>query len=331
MEHRLLGRTGLKVSVLGFGCGFVGGLIARGTLHERKGAVARALDLGINYFDTAPFYGDSEEHLGETLAALRRQGSAIVGTKVMVSPAQPDSFREAITASVQASLRRLRTEHIELLQLHNCVGLGHVAAMRPYSLEPRQVLNEVLPVFQDLRKRGLVRHLGFSGVGSTGALHEVIASGGFDTVQAVYNLLNPSGEEALPAGSVAQDYQRLLHACERHGVGVIAIRILAGGALSGTAQRHPVANPTVDPLGSGASYDDDVRSGQGFLALVRDGHSASLVEAAVRYAIASPRIATALVGISSLEQLEEAGAALARGPLDAAALRAVADLRAQLA
>lgn len=330
MQQRVLGRTGLKVSVLGFGCGFVGGLVARGSLDERKAAVSRALDLGINYFDTAAFYGDYEAHLGEALAELGRAGEATIGTKVMVAPAEPQKFRESITASVHASLRRLRLERLDLLQLHNCVGLAAVPAMRPYSLEPQQVLEEVLPVLAQLQSQGLVRHLGFSGVGATGALHEIVASDGFDTIQAVYNLLNPSGEEAMPAGLAAQDYQRLLHACAARGVGVMAIRVLAGGALSGGAERHPMANPTVDPLGSGATYEDDVRSGQAFLSLVRLGHADSLVEAALRYAISTPRVATALVGFSSLAQLAEAEAAVRKGPLDAQALQDVAQARRQL-
>ena len=73
MEYRVLGRTNLRVSALGFGCGNVGGLMVRGTRAERERAVARALELGVNFFDTAPLYGDgvSEEHLGETLQASR--------------------------------------------------------------------------------------------------------------------------------------------------------------------------------------------------------------------------------------------------------------------
>src|SRR5436190_21738570 len=86
MEYRALGRTGLKVSVLGFGCGDVGGLIVRGAPAERERAVARALELGVNYFDTASSYGKglSEQHLGQALKALR--ADVYVWTKVRVAP-----------------------------------------------------------------------------------------------------------------------------------------------------------------------------------------------------------------------------------------------------
>src|SRR5258705_6775331 len=86
MDYRTLGRTGLRVGVLGFGCGNVGGLLIRGTPAERERAVARALELGINYFDTAPIYGDgeSEKNLGRVWKTLRP--AAAVGTKARLAP-----------------------------------------------------------------------------------------------------------------------------------------------------------------------------------------------------------------------------------------------------
>jgi aryl-alcohol dehydrogenase-like predicted oxidoreductase len=86
MEYRELGRTGLRVSMLGFGCGNVGGLIIRGTSQDRVRAVARAMEAGINYFDTAPSYGNgqSERHLGEVLRELR--ADVYVGTKARLAP-----------------------------------------------------------------------------------------------------------------------------------------------------------------------------------------------------------------------------------------------------
>ena len=119
MERRILGKTGVEVAVLGFGCGAVGGLMVRGTAADQERAVARALALGINYFDTAPVYGDgeSEKNLGRVLKALRP--NVVVGTKVRI----PDDARRraahAVTASLEASLGRLGLERVDLLQLHN--------------------------------------------------------------------------------------------------------------------------------------------------------------------------------------------------------------------
>src|SRR3954447_10062092 len=88
MEMRTLGRTGMRVSILGFGCGAVGGLMVRGNAADQERTIARALDAGVNYFDTAVQYGDgeSERTLGRVLKALKPT-NAIVGTKVRIPPA----------------------------------------------------------------------------------------------------------------------------------------------------------------------------------------------------------------------------------------------------
>ena len=106
MEQRTLGRTGLRVSALGFGCGDVGGLIVRGTPTERERAVGRAVEAGINYFDTASAYGsgESERNLGLALRAVGVR--PFVGTKFRVDPAEPD-LAGAVARSLEASLERL--------------------------------------------------------------------------------------------------------------------------------------------------------------------------------------------------------------------------------
>jgi L-galactose dehydrogenase/L-glyceraldehyde 3-phosphate reductase len=109
-------------------------------------------------------------------------------------------------------------------------------------------------------------------------------------------------------------------------MGVIGIRVLAAGALSGTEARHPVAIPSVDPIASGPDYGADVRRARRLEALVREGHAESLVEAGIRFAISSEAVTTALVGYSTLEQLEYAAAAVERGPLPRAALDRLAAL-----
>src|SRR6266542_6796563 len=116
MESRSLGKTGLTVSTLGFGCGNVGGLIIRGTPAERERGVARAMELGIDYFDTAPSYGDgeSERNLGRVLRALRPD--VLVGTKFRIEPGEVGRVAEAVAASLEASLRRLGMERVDLLQ-----------------------------------------------------------------------------------------------------------------------------------------------------------------------------------------------------------------------
>ncbi len=122
MEQRVLGRTGASLSVLGFGCGAVGGLMVRGAPADQERAVARALELGINYFDTAAAYGDgaSETNLGRVLAKLRPE--IFLSTKFTVRPEDRGHIGEAVAASLERSLGRLGREQVDLLQLHNRIA-----------------------------------------------------------------------------------------------------------------------------------------------------------------------------------------------------------------
>ena len=106
--------------------------------------------------------------------------------------------------------------------------------------------------------RGKTRFLGITAVGDTAALHEVIDARAVDSAQVSYNMLNPSAAAALPANYPAQDYGRLFDHTEAAGVGVVGIRVLAGGALSGSGERHPIASPPPAPIGSATSYDADL-------------------------------------------------------------------------
>lgn len=316
MERRRLGRTGLEVPVLGFGCGAVGGLMVRGAPQERERAVARALALGVDLFDTAPLYGQglSETHLGEALRALRPR--CHVATKVRLAPGDLADVRGAVARSLEASLRRLGRDRVDLLQLHNPVGLGWGGDALPEAV----VRDEVLPALAAVRTAGTARFVGMTALGETAVLHRLVDAGVLDTVQVVYNLLNPSAGRALPAGAPGHDFGRLLDRAHLRGVGVIVVRVLAGGALAGTADRHPVALPAVDPIASGPDYGTDVARARALGWLVTEGHAGSLVEAAIRFPLASPAVSTVLVGVSSLEQLEAAAAAVARGPLPPAVM-----------
>ena len=110
MEYRQLGRTGLEVSALGFGCGAVGGLLIKGDRKEMVRVVARAVELGITYFDTARSYGNgvSEANLGLVLEELKP--AVVVGTKVQLEANELDDIAQAVVASVDGSLKRLRRE-----------------------------------------------------------------------------------------------------------------------------------------------------------------------------------------------------------------------------
>ena len=115
-------------------------------------------------------------------------------------------------------------------------------------------------------------------------------------------MLNPSAAVPLPDGYPAQDYGRLFEHTKAAGVGVIGIRVLAAGALSGVSERHPVASPPPEPIGSALSYDADLERARRFMPLVTEGFADSLAEAAVRFAISHPAMGTILVGMATPEQ-----------------------------
>ena len=324
MEKRVYGRSGMQVSLLGFGCGAVGGLMVRGAPADQEKAIARALDAGINYFDTAVQYGngESEKNLGRVLATLK-PAEAIVGTKVRLPSAAFGRIAAAVAESLEGSLQRLRLPRVDIFHLHNAI----TSAGGGETLSVKQVLGEVVPAFQKLRDQGKTRFLGITAVGDTPALRQVIDAGDFDSAQVSYNMLNPSAAVALPANYPAQDYGRLFDHTQAAGVGVIGIRVLAGGALSGVAERHPVASPPPDPIGSALRYDADMERARRLMPLVSEGFASSLAEAAIRFAISHKAMGTILVGMATPEQFELSLAAVLKGPLPRAALDRLAELQ----
>jgi aryl-alcohol dehydrogenase-like predicted oxidoreductase len=316
MERRKLGRTGLDVSVLGFGCGAVGGLMIRGSTADQERAVSRAIELGINYFDTAAMYGngESERNLGRVMKNLRPD--IRVGTKVRIPAGERNHVAAAVTQSLEASLQRLQLDHVDLFQLHNHI----TREARDGDLTPEVVLGEVVPAFERLREQGKTRFYGITAVGDTPALHQVADARAFDTAQVSYNLLNPSAGATVPAGYPAHDFGNLLTHTKAADMGVIAIRVLAAGALSGSEARHPLGSPMVEPIGTGSSYRIDVERARRLEPLVRVGVADSIIELAVRFVISHAAVSTALVGYSTIEHLEYAAAAANKGPLPGAAL-----------
>src|ERR1700760_1697598 len=120
MQLRVFGRTGMRLSVLGFGCGAVGGFMVRGDPAEQERTIAHAIANGVNYFDTAVQYGDgeSEKNLGRVLQKLK-PADVVVGTKVRLQPDDFSRIANAATKSLEGSLARLQLERVDIFHLHN--------------------------------------------------------------------------------------------------------------------------------------------------------------------------------------------------------------------
>ena len=318
MNYRKFGNTGIEVSEIGFGCGDVGGLMVRGEHADQVRAVARAMELGINYFDTASRYGggQSETNLGQVLKELSAE--VYVGTKYSLGEADPNDLKAGVIQSVEASLKRLGREQVDLIQLHDRISSQTDVSVRAITVS--DVLGEVREALEVLKSQGKVRFYGMTGVGEPKGIHEVVASGLVSTVQTVYNLINASAGAAAPAGFDMPAYDRLIDLSAEKNVGVIVIRVLAAGALTGTSVRHPVAVQTVAPIGSGRDFQQDESRARQFAFIVNEGFASDMPEASIRFALSNPGVSTVLVGYSDLEHLEKSVQYAAKGPLPAEAL-----------
>jgi aryl-alcohol dehydrogenase-like predicted oxidoreductase len=206
--------------------------------------------------------------------------------------------------------------------LHNPIGLRRDPAQGCVGLEDVEV---VMRSFRTLQKEGKVRLYGFTGLGDTEAVLRAVETAGAHSVQACYNLLNPSAGNVVPEGFPFQDFRQLIQKASMSKMGVMAIRVLAAGALSGDVGRHSLAARAVSPIASSRSYADDVSRARAFQFMVEEGHADNLIEAAIRFAISNPAVSTALVGFSSLGQLEQAVQYTNKGPLPPGALKKIED------
>ena len=153
MHYRSLGRTGFTVSIIGFGASPLGGVFGQVGQEEGTAAVLHAIDYGINLFDVSPYYGHTlaEQRLGAALHNRRHQ--VVLATKCGRYGAHHFDFSAAtVTREFEASLRRLRTDYVDLLQVHD-VEFGAAA----------QILDETLPALRTLQQQGKVRSLGITG------------------------------------------------------------------------------------------------------------------------------------------------------------------------
>jgi L-galactose dehydrogenase/L-glyceraldehyde 3-phosphate reductase len=320
MRYRPFGTTGLQVSELVFGGGWVGGILIHQDDATKRAAIARALEAGINWIDTAPSYGDgkSERALGWLLEEVPQR--PYLSTKVRLDLGRLDDLAGQVQRSLEQSLERLRCDSVELFQLHNPIG--------PQTSGERigvdQVLGEdgVADVFDRAREQGLTRLTGITALGETGALRRVIASGRFDSAQVYYNMLNPSAGQDMPPAWRGHDFRGLIATCKEHGVAIMNIRVLAAGVLA-TDVRHgreavimPEANLPVEERRARAVLEQ------------LGGRYGTRAQTAIRFALANPDLACVVVGLAELAHLEEALAAAEMGPLPDAALAALREVYA---
>jgi aryl-alcohol dehydrogenase-like predicted oxidoreductase len=318
MQYRPLGKTRISASRLAFGAGPISTLMIGSDGDRQRRVVEHALAQGINWFDTAATYGSgqSESNLGRVLEELDAADRVHVATKMRLMPEDLGDIREAVRRSFEASLQRLRLPRVTLLQLHN--SITERRGDEPTSITPHDVLDGgVARVFEDLHREGLVMHLGLTGIGQPAAMADVVRSGVFATMQVPYHLLNPSAGRLMPSGFAEANYGNIIAECDRQRMGVLAIRVLAGGALAGNAPSPHTLKTPFFPL---ALYERDQKRAAQLQAML--GPQCNLPRAAIRFALAHPQIHTAIIGFGSIAEIDQAVQALAAddSPLDYDAL-----------
>jgi aryl-alcohol dehydrogenase-like predicted oxidoreductase len=276
MERRRLGKTDMVVSVLGFGGSEIG--------YERAGArtVARllgtALDAGLNVVDTAECYEDSETLIGAALGTRRREVYLLTKCGHPRGYGSGDWREASLLSSIERSLKRLRTDRLDLIQLHSC----ELADLRK---------GKAITALERARERGWVRYIGYSGDGE--AARHAIECGRFDTLQTSVSIAD---QEAL---------ELTLPLAVQRGMGVIAKRPIANAAWR--YARKP-SEPYYQAYWSRLRALD--------YPFLRAG-AAGAVATALRFTLAAPGVHTAIVGTKRPERWPENARLLEAGPLPA--------------
>ena len=280
LKYRPLGRTGMQVSSLGFGAGPLGGLYGELDLKETARCVHEAIELGLNFFDTAPYYGHtlSEERLGEFLKGRRKR----VHLATKCARYREDAFdfsADRIRSSIDDSLRRLRTDYLDLYQIHD-VEFGSRS----------QLLGEAIPALLEVKRSGKARAVGITGL-PLRFLRGLAQEVPIDTVLSYchHNLL------------VEDLLDQLDHLSSARGIGLINASPLHMGILAAAPPEWHPAPQVIKDLGARLHQLCE-----------KKGHP--LTQIALWYAIQDPRIATTIVGMKTPSELKSNLEGLMRSP-----------------
>ena len=313
MKTRRFGRSGIAVSEIAFGGGRSGGILIDADDDTRRLAVRKALDHGINWFDTAPQYGrfKSEQALGWLLEEIDE--APYVSTKFNIDTEHLDDIAGQVERSLHDSLTRLRRDSVDLLQLHNLIDTQ--ATSRAITADHVLGPNGVAEGMERLRDQGLIRYMGLSALGDHEETARVMESGRFDSAQVYYNMLNPSAaRDAMPKKWTGFDATGIIAACKKHDVAVMAIRIFAASYLA-----TPVRTGRESILTSDTDADAEARMSEVLFATLGDDYG-TRAQIATRFALSNPDVSVAIIGLSDPAYIDEAVAAAEMGPLPEAAL-----------
>ena len=316
MKTRRIGATDLVVSQIGFGCGGNAGLMVRGTSAEQERVIGRALDSGITYFDNAPDYGDglAEENLGHVLQTLGAR--PVINTKVEVRAENLGDIAGHIIHSVGDSLKRLRVDAVEIVQIHNGpVGVRPNLQGRDYKtlwLEDYFRPGGAIDGVRRILDSGKARYAGFIARGGDLAeVSKLLSTGLFHLMNVPLTLLNPTAAYPKPDKlAVDRDYGNVIGIAQAAGAGTAIFSPLAGGVLTDAVisgqHTHVLARPK----------DVKALEAKGVLPLARRfqalaaANGISFVQLAYGFILGHPGVSTVLGGFSAIDQLDDTIAAV---------------------
>jgi aryl-alcohol dehydrogenase-like predicted oxidoreductase len=282
-----------------------------GTIDAQRNVVARALDLGINFFDLAAAYGrgESERNLGRVLHDLR--AAPIVATKVLITMDDVSNVAAAMVRSIEASLRRLKMDRVDIIEIHNSPDRSRKEQHPGWTnLTVDDYLGEngVVDGLERLRSDGKGAVFGLTcAPADMESVREVITTAKFQLLNVHCNLLNPSAGEAVPTGlEITHDYEEIIQFASARGIAVAAVsplgpRVLSDRAIAGAA-RSPVAGTilTVDS----PRHERLLKQAKAFSFLSQPGQR-SLAQSAVKFLLMNSSVTTVICGFSNLAQVDE--------------------------
>jgi|GEM_PF-139901 len=291
MQFIKLGESDLKASRIGFGCWAIGGT-DWGPVDDDESveAIRKALDCGVNFFDTADVYGNghSEEVLGRALGSERKK--VIVATKVggvrkKGSPPRHDTSRTHILEAIDASLRRLKTDYVDLYQIH--------------VPDPSTPVSETMSALKELKNQGKIRHIGLSNMKAED-IEEYMKHGPVTTLQPGYSMIERQPEKGL------------FQFCKENNIGVLAYSPLGRGLLTGKYTRKSTFPPddvrAIDTAFQGKIFEINLKCVERLRKPAADS-GRTLAQLAVAWVFSHPEVSVALVGAKTASQAKENAAA----------------------
>lgn len=311
MEYREVGTTGVRISEIGFGCGGNAGLMVRGEPKEQRDTIERAIELGINYFDNSPDYGDgvAEVNLGRALKELRVH--PYVTTKVEVRNENLDDIAGHVVRSTEQSLQRLGLDYVDFLQIHNGpVDPAPKLEGRAYArlwIEDYLRPGGALEGLERVVRQGKARFIGFICRGNDIAqVRQLLDLGCFDLLNVSFHLMNPTAGYPKPRGLDVPDWGEVIDEAEIAGAGVAIYSPLNSGALSDSAVAGDPAHPLATVRRAADSPEAvKLREQAAAFRFLSQSGEWSLAQAAYRFILAKSGVTTVLGGFSEISQMEE--------------------------